>query len=103
MKGNTAQRLKTTEEAFQEGFMRGVSQSRKEAVHDGFVAGWQKACDHFLEVLYHLDEAKDIGPKRYQTIIERFGYKDKSEFGNENRWREEDGFTDVSETRVTND
>lgn len=87
---NTAKRIKTLEEAYAEGLKEGIAKGmqigREKAAEAGVITGWTKACDHFLDVLYHLDQVDDIGPKRYQKIIERFGYKEKADFAKQNRW-----------------
>ena len=89
---------KTSTKALQKGFMTSMESELKrmfqagleKGLEDGFFKGWETACDHFLEVLYYLDDAKGIGPKHYQTIINRFGYQDKEEFKKENRWTAEE-------------
>lgn len=88
---NTARRIETIKEAYTEGLRdglkKGLQVGAEKTTEKGFVAGWKKACDHFLEVLEHLDEVNDIGPKRYQAIIERFGYKEKADFSKQHRWK----------------
>lgn len=69
-----AQRIKTVEEAYKEGLAKGYHL----AIRD-LRKGIDEAVSIFLERLSTVDQIPDIGPKRYQNILNHFGYLDKEE------------------------
>lgn len=67
---STVRRIKSAREAYQEGWLAGLT-----AAKDGI--------DEALFILFtriaSMDQVKDIGPKRYQALLHHFNYKNKEE------------------------
>ena len=72
--GIAAKRVKTAQEAFQEGFKAGT------------LIGAKQTSELFCDALETLQGIEGIGPKRYKAILKHFGYDDVSELSKENRW-----------------
>jgi hypothetical protein len=70
-KVNTAKRLKTVVEAFQEGFEKG----RKE----GYYIGAEFTTNLFFDALETIQSVKGIGPKRYHAILKHFDHLQKTD------------------------
>jgi flagellar biosynthesis/type III secretory pathway protein FliH len=79
---STVRRIKTAHEAYQEGMAAGYKKGHKE----GYVSGATTLTDGLDEALYTmfdristLEQVNDIGPKRYQKILNHLNIASKEQ------------------------